>query len=245
MNRTSSKRVYDKVALIYNDLMKTIDYQHWAEYILAIARRFVKKNALTLEIAAGNCKTASRISQEFPNIIVTDLSLPMLCLDSLNHLDKVCCNMISLPFRIKFNFIYCAFDSVNYLLSKKELQLLFNQIKGVLSDNGIFTFDISLENNSRNFIKEQTTGGVYRGFNYKRISRYNKLSRVHSNIFYISFDGVKLKEVHKQKIFDLQTYFDCIDRAGLKVKECYDNFTFNPGSSISQRVQFVVTKDAV
>jgi hypothetical protein len=153
--------------------------------------------------------------------------------------------MIAMPFKIKFDFIYCTFDSINYLLTKRELLLLFKQVNEILADDGIFTFDVSLENNSLSFIKGQVTERNYRGFKYRKMSKYNRINKIHTNIFYINFNGTKLKETHKQRIFDFYTYFDCIDKAGLYVKECYDAFTFNPGSTESQRVQFVVRRKVV
>ena len=37
--------------------------------------------------------------------------------------------MISLPFKKKFDFVYATFDSINYLLTQKELQFLFKEIE--------------------------------------------------------------------------------------------------------------------
>ena len=153
--------------------------------------------------------------------------------------------MLNLPFKQKFDFIYCTFDSVNYLLTKKELLCLFIEAKNCLNKTGLFTFDVSLEKNSIEFTKGQITEDEYNGHSFKRINSYDKKKRIHTNIFYIeNANGNKYKEIHKQKIYEFETYFKLIEKAGLVVIECYDGFAFDDGRSTSERVQFVVRNKA-
>ena len=75
------------------------------------------------------------------------------------------------------------------------------------------------------------------------ISKYNKLSRIHYNNFYIwNESGVNFKEVHKEKIYPINTYFKLAEKAGLHVESCYDCFTFKDGNQKSERAQFVMRK---
>ena len=118
------------------------------------------------------------------------------------NLRKVCCDMTSLPFNGKFDFIFSTFDSVNYLLSKSKLLSLFTEVKSVLSENGIFTFDVSLENNSLEFKRNQKTKGFVKGYSFKRTSKYNPKSRIHKNTFEITNRfGEVIQEEHRQKIY--------------------------------------------
>jgi len=245
MRHPKNKRPYDKLSLIYDGLMKDVNFNLWTKYVMDIAKKYVNTASSFLELAAGNCTIAKTIKKKYSNLIATDISLPMLNVHFHPDLFKVCCNMISLPFKKKFDFVYATFDSVNYLLTQKELLFLFGEIEIALSDSGIFTFDVSLENNSLEFTDIQVTKDNYNGFSFKRINSYDKETRIHKNVFYIyDKSGVRFKEVHKQKIYSFETFFNLIDKAGLVVKECYDGFTFNDGSPKSERVQFVVGKRA-
>ena len=242
----NNKRPYDKLALIYDGLMKDVNFNLWTKYVMDIASNYVNATSSFLELAAGNCTIANNIKKKYSNLIATDISLPMLKAHFQADLLKVCCNMIHLPFKKKFDFVFATFDSINYLLTQKELQFLFGEIEYVLNENGIFTFDASLENNSLEFADVQVTKDKYNGFSFKRINSYNKKTRIHKNVFYIyDTSGIKFKEVHKQKIYSFETFFNLIDRTGLVVKECYDGFTFNDGSPTSERVQFIVEKRTV
>jgi ubiquinone/menaquinone biosynthesis C-methylase UbiE len=230
---------YDKVALIYPHLMRSIQYDKWAEYIYAIVRNSVGRNDSVLELASGNGKMADQFKKYFPQLIISDLSFNMLSL-SENRLKKICCDMTAIPLKTNFKLIYSAFDSVNYITSKKKLFQMFEEIKRLLCTNGIFTFDVSLETNSLNHPNEPLRSGSYNGINYIQKSEYSHNKRLHKNKFEIKIDDEIFYEEHNQKIFSFEEYFLSIEKAGLYVEECYDAFTFNDGNSECERVQFVV-----
>ena len=151
--------------------------------------------------------------------------------------------MTELPIKVKFDFIFSTFDSVNYLLKQKQILGLFVEVYSLLTENGVFTFDVSLENNSLNFTISKNTEGQYNGSSYRMISKYNNRSRIHYNKFYIwDESGRKYKEMHKEKIYDIAIYFKLAERAGLHTIACDDCFDFKDFSQKSKRVQFVMRK---
>ena len=176
----------------------------------------------------------------YPGIIVTDLSFNMLNQDGFCSQPKVCCDMTRIPFHSGFNLVYSAFDSVNYLTSKKKLLSFFREIKRILAEGGIFTFDVSLERNSLKHIKEPFRKGKYKGMTFIQKSWYCPKSRMHKNTFDIGYNGMRYLEKHKQKIYPFEEYFRQIEKAGLYVSECFDAFTFRNGNAECERVQFIV-----
>ncbi len=212
--RNAKAKAYENVSFIYEELMRDINYPDWAKYIQNISSEFVGKDSKVLDLGAGNCKIANLLSKEFPDIIATDISLPMLKSDTNNVVNKVCCDMSSLPFDTKFGLIFSTFDSVNYLMSKKKLLALFKEVAIFLADDGIFTFDVSLEKNSLEFLQDHADEGSTGGYTFKRVSKFFKSRKVHKNIFYIT--GADNKVVffhmasvahHRPKIF--QAYRQC------------------------------------
>ena len=234
---------YEKLADVYRGLMKNVDYVKWSQYIIEIAEDYINDEASVLELASGNCKMAEMISSRFINFVGTDLSISMLLSAESREIKKICCNMTDLPLKIKFDFVFSAFDSVNYLLNRMELLRLFEEVYFVLEDNGIFTFDVSLEKNSIRFLVEKNTEDYYDRFSFKRINQYNKRDKIHYNRFVITHDsGTVVKELHKQKIYDIGTYFKLAEQVGLITENCYDCFTFNDITSNSERAQFILRK---
>ena len=151
--------------------------------------------------------------------------------------------MTELPLKVKMDFIFSNFDGVNYILKQKSLSRLFSEVFSLLKRNGVFTFDVSLETSSLNFVVSKSTEGRSNGYSFRRISQYDKRSRIHSNHFYIRDEfGTEFKEVHKEKIYKIETYFKLAEKAGLYTEACYDCFTFKDVKENSQRAQFVMRK---
>lgn len=225
--------------------MKDVDYEDWARYISKIASKFLNnKNPRTLELSSGNCKLASFLSKNYPDFIASDLSYFMLNQNKRDKLKKICCDMTYLPFKKKYDLIISTFDSVNYLLTKRKLLTLFIEVKNILNLAGIFTFDVSLENNSLEFLESYVSEGKSDGYEFKRKSKYYRNTRIHKNIFDFTDDtGKTWREIHKQKIYKFETYFDVIDKAGLYVVDCLETFTFKNGNSDSDRIQFILKTD--
>jgi ubiquinone/menaquinone biosynthesis C-methylase UbiE len=237
---SSSIKIYDKVADIYPHLMQTIRYDKWAKYIFKIVNSSVKKSDIVLELGAGNGDLANHFKNYYPHIIITDLSFKMLNQERIYGGLKICCDMTRTPFNTNFNLIYSAFDSINYLTSRKKLLAFFKEIKRILNKGGIFTFDVSLERNSLKHIKEPFRKGNYKGISYVQKSKYNPKSRIHMNFFSMETENGKFYENHRQKIYPFEEYFQAIDKSGLYVAECFNAFTFDLGNAECERVQFVV-----
>ena len=234
---------YQVLPLIYSHLMKRIRYDKWAEYLYAIVRKDCPKKSHVLELAAGDCSFANYFSKYYPSLIVTDISRWML--KKNNKLkNKVCCNMLCLPFKSKFDLIYSNFDSINYILTGRSLLTLFNEVSRLLTDNGIFIFDASLEKNSYIHVKKNNREGKYKGLTYKQSSTFNASTGMHINKFNIKLaNGDEYSEIHREKIYSFITYFKILDKSNLYVVDCYEAFTFKPGNKNSNRLLFIVKKN--
>ena len=149
--------------------------------------------------------------------------------------------MLNIPVKKNIPLIISAFDSINYLLTSEELFRLFKEIKRILSVDGIFTFDVSLEANSICNEKHLNRKGKVDGIKYKQNSEYDTVSKIHKNEFELVLkDGTKKYETHIQKIYDFNHYFEVINECGLYVRDCFDAFTFNDANEKSERIQFIV-----
>jgi len=231
------------VSDVYNQLMSKVDYKFWANYLIKLSSLYIKKNSKVLELAAGNCTLAEILSNHFTDYIATDISLSMLKKNKSKSLKKICCDMTLIPFKIKFDLIICAFDSVNYLTNKKLISKLFLEVQKILSDDGIILFDAALERNSIKHQKFAMKSGQQNSVIFNRQSIYLHSSRIHKNIFEIIYpDGKKVREVHRQKIYPLEYYFDVLEKSGLYVVECFNAFTFRDCKPNDLRAQFVLKR---
>jgi len=236
-------KLYSVIAPIYPKLMNHVNYKLWADYYKDILKVKLTKNSNILELASGNCELSRYIRKYFPSIILTDISIEMLKISEKNNLKKVCCDMTALPFQCKFDAVISAFDSVNYLLTKKSLEKLFKGVYALLGDNGIFTFDVSLEKNSLKSERFLNRKGNYNNIKYIQRSKFDSEKRIHFNKFELTFpDGRVEKEIHRQRIYPVEIYFELLSNCGFIIQNCYDAFSFNDADEKSIRVQFVTIK---
>lgn len=223
--------------------MRKVRYDYWADYIYSISHNQLGSKPHVLELAAGNCQLAKFLSAYYPKYIATDLSLAMLNYEKSSKIKRICCDMRSVPLLNNFDLIVSAFDSINYLMTRKDLKMLFGEIRRLLADRGLFTFDVSLVQNSYRHIKDPLRKGTYKGIRYRQETSYDTIKKIHSNNFYIEYpNGEIVRETHVQKVHNFDTYFDLIELSGLVVSECFEAFTFKDGTENSPRVQFIVMK---
>ncbi len=234
---------YAELSLIYNSLMKKINYEYWANYIYAVSTIDSKKVTSALELGGGTGKLSGFLFHKYKNYVLSDLNVRMLSRDEKSKVMKVCCDMRAIPFKNKFDLIFSTFDSVNYLTSRIAFMKYLSESEKVLNDDGTLTFDISLERNSLRYEKLLNRKGELNGISFIQKSNYNKKNKIHTNEFELRLpDGKIIKEKHKQKIWDMIDYFDMIDKSKFFVQHCFEAFTFTDVKKTTERAQFILKK---
>jgi SAM-dependent methyltransferase len=236
------KNPYRDTHLIYNHLMRMIDFEGWAEYVRDIIQYYDLNPNNILELASGNGRVSKFLEKHYPQLTLTDISFNMLRQDDSSNY-KVVCDMTSIPLRGNYDFIFSTFDSINYLTDSEEVVKMFSEVNEILTKNGLFTFDVSLEKNSIQSEKKLNRSGKMKGIKYKQQSRYDVQSRIHENIFYIhSENKAPIIEKHQQKIYRFAEYFEFVDNSELTVIDCFDFFSFETANEECDRVQFVLAR---
>jgi SAM-dependent methyltransferase len=234
---------YSALAPIYTHLMKSIDYEKWADYIFILSKDVPRYDLSVLELACGTGVIAKCLNKRFSNLVVCDYSAEMLVQISNSIISRVCCDMTAPPFKNKFDFIYSTFDSVNYLLSKEKVIKMLKAVSDCLTEDGIFAFDVSMEKNSVRYQRYLNRKGKFQKILFNQKSFYNDKTRIHYNAFEITLpDGSKVEEMHKQKIYTFEDYFRFIDATDLYVHKCYEAFSYKNADENTERVQFILKK---
>lgn len=238
-----AEQIYSQLSVIYSHLMRFINYEMWGNYLYKISMEIKKEKISVLELACGNGKLAERIAKKYFLYVASDQSKFMLNEISPKIKNKICCSFTAIPFKNKFDFIFSTFDSINYLTSKEKFLKMLKEVDSILSEDGIFTFDASMENNSLKYQKYLNRKGEFGGIRFKQISKYNSKSRIHQNKFIFMFaDGKEIEEIHNQKIYHFNEYFDMIAHSNLYVSNCFEAFSFENANAQTERIQFVLKK---
>lgn len=143
---------YDLFAEYYSILNGDVDYDLWYEYLMKLAE-LSKENAKNKKILDLGCGSGELLSKFYIDGFYSfgvDNSCEMLsrCDELLFKNKKIgrnCTlvekNMQDFKIETKFDFIYSACDSINYL-SEKEFDKLLGNINNMLKKGSVFTFDI-------------------------------------------------------------------------------------------------------
>lgn len=221
--------------------MKDIDYSSWADYIVDLIELYQIKKPKVLELGSGNCTISTFLKNKFKYYFVSDISHEMLQQGNRKLL-RIACDMTSLPFKKEFDVIFSIFDSVNYLTTPGKFVKFLEECNSILSQDGILTFDVSLEKNSLKNTRRLNRKGEYNGNRFQQKSYYNKKTRIHKNILDIENNNNSFIETHQQMIYEFEEYFIFAEDSQMRVIDCFKCFTFDDASRNSERVQFVLGK---
>lgn len=243
------------MALIYDELMRDIDYELWSDFIDEIIQSFAPDTETVLELACGTGSFAIYLDElDCYDITATDMSQEMIDVaknkaESINatvHFKTM--DYRNIEINKKFDAAIMLFDSINYMMNDDDILLVFSQVKKVLNDSGLFIFDFTTPVNSKRAVdllnEERTTSN---GFRYVRTSRYDEEAGIHYNEFWIekagdgpNDRGLKFSELHQERVYTLAHIDELVKKAGYDVLARYDAFDLVDANENSDRITMVL-----
>jgi SAM-dependent methyltransferase len=231
---------YSKISLIYDDLVRHVNYSGWAEYLQNIIDEYNISHDVVLELASGTGKLFSKLNIVTRLKILSDISIEML-----THIDKsnsrVCFDMTLIPFKRECDLVISSFDSVNHLESESHLNSLFAEVNRTLKPGGYFLFDVVTEHNSFSYLdsysKKRKTGDM----KYQQSSEYDAIKKRHRNRFLITFpSGEVVEEDHFEYIFPQETIIALCESNNFKVVGTFEAFTGKKVTENTLRIQYII-----
>lgn len=253
MKPTDNKNIYNTLAFIYDELMKDISYEDWADFIDEVIQTHNEEAVTLLELGCGTGSFALSLDElDYYDITATDLSAKMLevAKDKADYLkSKIIFKQVDfteINLQETYDAVIMLFDSMNYCQSQSEVVHVLKQVRSVLNDNGIFVFDFTTPVNSKIAEKTLDEEGVSGNYRFKRDNHFLPIENIHYNEFIIEEldeEGEvkqKLIEVHKQRIYTLAEIKTCIKQAGFEFLAAYEGFDLVDASEQSDRITMVV-----
>lgn len=161
--------MYGDFAGMYDPLMKDVDYDSWAEYLL----RFMGAEKLRVtDCACGTGEITLRLARAGHIMTGVDISGDMLRIASEKarraalKIPFVEQDMRKLALHRPQDAIICACDGVNYLDSLNAAEEFFEAANAALKVGGLLLFDISSQYKLENILgcntfAEDEQGGAY------------------------------------------------------------------------------------
>ena len=119
-------------------------YNEWREELETALKRFKINKGTLVDLGCGTGISTIPYINKFNKIIGVEISKPMLK-EARKKSSKVKWmnqDIINLKIKEQADVVTCHFDVLNHILKKKDLQKIFQNVYDILSNRGIFIFDL-------------------------------------------------------------------------------------------------------
>ncbi len=252
--KTSSKSLstppYSKLALVYDAMMRHVNYPQWAQYIQAVlARQKLPQITPFLDVGCGTGKFIAELQKLGVTAEGCDASADMLEI-ARKRLPDTTFFHCQLPELTKvpdrhYRVITCLYDTINYLPNEtivaEALQTLYQKLKAP----GVLIFDAVSKYNCQYYFHNFTDSEVInKQLSYFRESFFDAQDALQHNRIRIYFDKMVFEENHLQKIYDFETLQEIIQtQTKFKLDKCYDEFSLSRVGKRASRAHFVLRKE--
>lgn len=218
--------MFDKDVSKYYDLvMADFDYQELVDYLDDLIIEAGGERTNVFDIGCGTAQELIFFLQLGYKVHGLDLSKDMIevAKEKLYHVDFQQADMSNFKTinDVKYDNVICTFDSINYLLTEKQISGCFSSVYNSLTDNGLFLFDFNTLYgllNEWSGTKLEEGSGYY--IAYESEFDYDKAILSTKMKFFIEEeDGryISFEEIHKEKGFTKQYIKKMLELAGFKV----------------------------
>lgn len=243
------EKQYVNIPKYYDQLMASVPYKYWADYIEEIFKllNFCPKSLL--DVACGTGSMTKEFFDAGLEVAGIDLSEGMISYakEKYPDIDFYVQDAKDINLNRKFDVAISLFDSLNYIIDKSNLQLVFKKVYEHLNENGYFIFDVNtIYALSNNFFRQSNLEeGVYPHYIWKpRWDPSTRLCTVDMIFECKDTDGkvVEFKEKHVQKGYKISELSRMLELAGFEVVDVFNAYLFTKPNRRSDRVYYVAKK---
>lgn len=207
---------YVRLAAFYDLLYEEEFYSGYSSFIKKILSENKLTDLLVLDLACGTGRLIRRLAEEGFDVEGADASKGMLNIarrknKSIKYYQQ---GFLSLQIPQKYDVITCTFDSINYLVSEKDLNKALENINCQLASNGLFIFDF-------NTVHKKVSGDIVRDNVV-----YHNLTK--NSYWYVKMEikcGEKIyNEFHIEKLYSYEEMETALVKNKFKIIAVYSDF---------------------
>lgn len=241
---------YGKFASIYDELMKDVDYDAWADYVDG----FIPAGCSILECACGTGEISIRLAAKGHAVFASDISEDMLMIAAEKQrkaglasakLRFLRMDMRDAALHKKVDCIVSCCDGVNYLSSLEDVKAFFASASALLKPGGTLLFDISSRHKLKDILGDNCfiERGNEAAYMWQNVyDDESKLIRMDLTFFkkcgelYERFD-----ETHFQRAHSVDELADLLDESGFDPL-AFGFLTRKQPNESDERIQFFAVK---
>jgi SAM-dependent methyltransferase len=229
---------YQKLADYYYDEWGNFSLQY-LHLIAYVSSEYGFWPESILDIACGTGNLISALRSMGKQVVGCDISPQMIAIAQNNNPDVEfhTVNMIDISLNYKFDLATCAFDSINYLLSKQDVSKLFAVVHSHLADDGIFMFDVNTQHIFRD------NAGIFakdvNGATFTQTATYDEQSELAYTVF--DFGNGEI-ERHAQRAYADETITALLEQNLFEILDTFGDIEFDVPVKDAKRLIYVVRK---
>lgn len=245
---------YEYFSYLYDELMDEAPYDQWLEFFEKQKCKYLPNAKRIMDLACGTGEVTLRLHERGYHVVGVDLSEEMLSVAQNKafqkgfHIPFYHQDMAQLEGLEGFDAVVIFCDSLNYLMSEKQVRSTFHRVYNALRDEGLFIFDVHSPHKITNGFINRTFA-----FNGDKISYIwnsfpfeHPLSVEHELTFFVYDEETdqyeRFDELHKQRTFEMWQYKKWVEEAGFKIHSITGDFTDLPANENHDRIFFTLQK---
>ncbi|MBP3580144.1 MAG: class I SAM-dependent methyltransferase [Clostridia bacterium] len=241
---------------VYDRLNNDVDADSFAHFSVKCFESFPKTEVKHVcEIACGTGSVAIQLEKRGYKVTASDLSEQMLAIADNKAFEAGCKNVIftkqdmrSFTASNKAGAVICFLDSINCLLTPKDVKACFDSAYNILVDGGVFVFDINSKYKFEKVYGENAYILEDEGVLCAWQNFYDEKTKICQ--FYLSFfteneQGLyqRSDEEKRERMYTLKNIMSYLKTSGFENVKAFGDVDFNEADeNKDERVFFVAVK---
>lgn len=234
------------VAPCYDELMSSVPYGTWVDYVETLLRTFGAKPQTVLDLACGTGMVGAEMRRRgYQRVFGVDLSEEMarVAVDK-GRLAVAVQDARRLGLRPEtIDLVVSLYDSLNYILESEGLLACMRGVRSALKPGGLFIFDLNTIRALALNLFTQDNLRSQEPLLYSWRSKWDPRSRICTVHMWFRWQGPEgtreFVEVHRQRGYSHDEVQALLGAAGLTLLASYDAYSLDPVHSRSTRAFYV------
>ncbi len=228
--------MYQVLSRVYD-----VDWSYFSLHYVGFLRRLLERAGRfpgrVLDLACGTGTLAVELAREGHRVWGIDRSEQMIELarskaDGMPNLTFTTGDMTCFSLGSTVDLVCCTFDSINYLLTPRQVSEMFSRVSSVLHEAGLFVFDSVTER----FFREYNHASYCRTLQGERVTQrltYHKWKREAVTVFRF---GNRAVERHRQRPWDFAELEPLLRRYGFRRVRAWSDLRGGAYGDLTERL---------
>ena len=240
---------YTGFARVYDEYMDNVPYDKWTAHLQRALNGFGIKDGIVCELGCGTGEVTRRMRDFGFDMIGIDSSAEML--EAARQKEKPGDERILYLHQDMREFelygsvtaVISVCDSLNYILSKRDMMKVFRRVNNFLDIGGVFLFDMHTEHYYRNVLADSVICDNRSDSSLIWMNQYDGKKRI--NYFDITiYDRdesgkySRFDETHIQRAYTEQEIGELLHKAGMELLWCRKAYTNRKHTDTDQRIWY-------